>query len=156
MSVFSSEFWRSLYFRAIGGQASEAAGPTGEMAAVITASSSLVATISFTQRTVTETGADTHDGISRTEQAMAEVLRTMARAQDNREKIRRADTNRLQDIIRRALGEKDPPKPKPTAPAPVEVVADRTAEIEAARLEAERLEQQKAEDDALIILLLAA
>jgi len=44
MSVFSSEFWRSLYFAGMGGQASTETEP-GQMSAVITGSSSLVATL---------------------------------------------------------------------------------------------------------------
>jgi hypothetical protein len=164
MSVFSSEFWRSLYFRAIGGQASEAAGPTGEMAAVITASSSVVATISFTQRTVTETGADTHDGAGprkRRPEISQHTLDLIAEAQDAQKQRRRADQRNLRDTLRHLFGIKDEPPPAPPAPDPQPALQTFPAlvpqpENQTARLEAEAAQKQKDEDDALILLLLAA
>lgn len=50
MSVFSSEFWRSLYFLGMGGQASVETEP-GQMAAILTGSGFLVATISGGEQT---------------------------------------------------------------------------------------------------------
>jgi hypothetical protein len=49
MSVFSSEFWRSLYFLGMGGQASVETEP-GQMAARLTGSGYMVATISGGER----------------------------------------------------------------------------------------------------------
>ncbi len=49
MSVFSSEFWRSLYFVGMGGQASTETEP-GQMAAILFGSASVIATISGGER----------------------------------------------------------------------------------------------------------
>lgn len=69
-NIFSSRFWKALYFRAVGGQATDAETPSGdisarlagsgslygrmslvgEVAATMSASGSLVATLSITER----------------------------------------------------------------------------------------------------------
>ena len=49
MSVFSSEFWRNLYFAGMGGQASTETEP-GQMAAILLGSASVIATISGGER----------------------------------------------------------------------------------------------------------
>lgn len=52
MSVFSSEFWRSLYFLGMGGQASSTESPDGTIRARLTGSGSLIATLAGAESTV--------------------------------------------------------------------------------------------------------
>lgn len=51
-NVFASEFWRSLYFVGMGGQAASVETPLGAMAAILMVSGSLVATLSGATVTV--------------------------------------------------------------------------------------------------------
>lgn len=158
-NVFSSEFWRSLYFRAMGGQASEAAAPTGEMSAVITGGAQVIATLSLSTRTATDF-VDTHDG-KRREVVDQNTLRALARAEEEAEQARRDKERKskfdLRRILGRVLGEPEPETLKPVT-KPVEIAPAPEPEPESpALVEAEALAlKQKEEDDALIILLLAA
>jgi hypothetical protein len=161
-NVFSSEFWRSLYFRAMGGQASEAASPTGEMSALLTGSSSFRATGELLRASVTIEVLDTHDGRKRQPVYDQDTLIALARAEEEADKARREKERKskfdLRRILGRVLGEPEPESPKPApvviaAPivTPAEPVQDEAALDEAARLKA-----QKEDDDAIILLLLAA
>lgn len=158
-NVFSSEFWRSLYFRATGGQPSDVEVPAGQMAAFLSGSSSLVGTLVAVGEPASQP-ADTHDGVGR--KVGQKALEIISEAQDNRRKRERKDRESLASALRKAFGIREPePEAPAPAPEPEPVLLEAVQAIdlaadEAALLEAARLKAQKDEDDALIILLLAA
>ena len=157
-NFFSAEFWKSLYFRAMGGQAT-AADPNAMFG-------SFAGSASFTGLLEAESApqqvdlVDTHDGVARQPVYDEATLRAAAKAEEEAEQARRDKERKskfdLRRIIARALGEPDPEPPKPIAP-PVATVAAPEPQQAADLAEAEALAlKQKAEDNALIILLLAA
>jgi hypothetical protein len=158
-NVFSSEFWRALYFRAMGGQAS-AADPNAM-------SGSFAGSASFTGLLEAE-GApqqvdlvDKHDGRKRQPEYDQDTLIALARAEDEADKARREKERKskfdLRRILGRVLGEPEPLPPKPIAP-PVTIVP--APEPEPSTAEADKAAalalRQKEDDDAIILLLLAA
>jgi hypothetical protein len=159
---FSANYWRSRYFKALSGQASEAA--PGEMSAFITGSSSVIATLSALEQPAAVAQVDTHDGAGprkRQPEISQHTLDLIAEAQDARKERRRADQRNLRDTLRHLFGIKDETPPVPPAPEPEPAAQPLQAlvpqpEDQTARLEAEAADRQKDEDDAIILLLLAA
>jgi len=158
-NIFQAEFWRALYFRAMGGQAS-AADPNAM-------SGSFAGSASFTGLLEAE-GApqqvdfvDTHDGRKRQPEYDQDTLIALARAQDEADKARREKDRKskfdLRRILGRVLGEPEPEAPEPIVlpvaivlapePEPFTIDADEAAAL---------LAKQREDDDAIILLLLAA
>lgn len=182
-NIFSSRFWKALYFRAVGGQATDAETPSGdisarlagsgslygrmslvgEVAATMSASGSLVATLSITEAPPEQALdlLDTHDGVARQPVYDEATLRAASKAEEEAEQAKRSKERKskrdLQRIIARALGEPDPEATKPGKP-PAEIVPVLEAQpASLALVETDALAlKQKEEDNALIILLLAA
>lgn len=158
-NIFQAEFWRALYFRAMGGQAS-AADPNAM-------SGSFAGSASFTGLLEAE-GApqqvdfvDTHDGRKRQPEYDQDTLIALARAQDEADKARREKDRKskfdLRRILGRVLGEPEPEAPEPIA-LPVAIVL--ASEPEPFTMDADEaaalLAKQREDDDAIILLLLAA
>ena len=156
-NFFSAEFWKSLYFRAMGGQ--ETAADPNAMFGSFAGSSDFAASLPAVGQAQVDL-VDTHDGVARQPVYDEATLRAAAKAEEEAEQARRSKERKskfdLRRIIARALGEPDPEPPKPIAP-PVATVAAPEPQQAADLAEAETLAlKQKEEDNALIILLLAA
>jgi hypothetical protein len=156
-NFFSAEFWKSLYFRAMGGQ--ETAADPNAMFGSFAGSSDFAASLTAVGQAQVDL-VDTHDGVARQPVYDEATLRAAAKAEEEAEQARRSKERKskfdLRRIIARALGEPDPEPPKPIAP-PVATVAAPEPQQAADLAEAETLAlKQKEEDNALIILLLAA
>ena len=182
-NIFSSRFWQALYFRAVGGQATDAGTPSGdisarlagsgslsgrmslvaEVSATMSASGSLVATLSITEAPPEQAPdlLDTHDGRKRQPEYDQDTLIALARAQDEADKARREKDRKskldLRRILGRVLGEPEPEAPEPIV-LPVAIVL--APEPEPFTMDADEaaalLAKQREDDDAIILLLLAA
>jgi len=158
-NIFQAEFWKSLYFRAMGGQ--ETAADPNAMFGSFAGSASFTGLLEAEGAPQQVEAFDTHDGRKRQPEYDQDTLIALARAQDEADKARREKDRKskfdLRRILGRVLGEPEPEAPEPIA-LPVAIVLAPEPEPftmdanEAAAL----LAKQKEEDDAIIILLLAA
>jgi hypothetical protein len=150
MSMFGANYWKSLYFRAIGRREQNPNAMQGSFVGASSFEATLVAVGA-------PVAAQDFDGGYRKDEVTAEAIEIMARADEARHKRKQADTNSLRDIIRRVFSESDAPKPAAkTVRVPAVVadpVVDKTAETEAALL---ALRQRDDDDEIIIMLLLAA
>lgn len=163
-NVFSSEFWRALYFRAMGGQ--ETAADPNAMFGSFAGSASFTGLLEAEGAPQQVDLVDTHDGRKRQPVYDQDTLIALARAEEEADKARREKERKSKFDLRRILGrvlgepEPEPLPPKPIAPPVAIVAAPEPQQAATSRNDPQQAAdlalRQKEDDDAIIILLLAA
>lgn len=119
-SVFSSEYWRSLYFRATGGQAADVETNPGSMSATLSGSGGIAGDLTGAYSSE-EFDLDTHDGRPRRKPQIVIDMEQMRRKWAQEDKSRQEYAKRLEaekaerrKVLAKAMGiepQADEPEP---------------------------------------------